>query len=151
MSSVRLFLFIVATSAWHVLAQPASTAALLDATYDFVIIGAGTCGLVIANRLSELHNVSVAVIEAGASVYDNVLVSNPDNFGGALNTEIDWAYPTVNQTYADGRSHVLNAGKAIGGTSTINGKRLFHVYNARSVTKLFSKIYFLCSLDEVFH
>lgn len=90
-------------------------------TYDYVIVGAGTSGLVIANRLSEL-NVTVAVIEAGDSVLSNVNVSNPDGYGLAFGTEIDWAYQTTNQTYGGEVSQTMRAGKAIGGTSTINGK-----------------------------
>src|SRR4051812_650433 len=52
-------------------------------TYDYVIVGAGTSGLVIANRLSEL-NVTVAVIEAGDSQLNNVNVSNPMGYGLAF-------------------------------------------------------------------
>ena len=90
--------------------------------YDYVIVGAGTCGLVVANRLSELENVSVLVIEAGDSVLNNTNVTDTNPFSFAsLGTSIDWQYVTVSQTYADGRSQVMNAGKAIGGTSTING------------------------------
>jgi choline dehydrogenase-like flavoprotein len=93
-----------------------------DNTYDFVIIGAGTSGLVVANRLSELQNITVAVIEAGDSVFDNRNVTYPDAYGLALGSDIDWYYQTAKQTHADGRKQRLNAGKAIGGTSTINGR-----------------------------
>jgi choline dehydrogenase-like flavoprotein len=90
-------------------------------TYDYVIVGAGTSGLVIANRLFELQNVTVAVIEAGDSVLNNVNVTNPGGYGLAFGTEIDWAYQTTSQTAAGGRKQTMRAGKAIGGTSTING------------------------------
>ncbi|TGO49519.1 hypothetical protein BCON_0208g00220 [Botryotinia convoluta] len=89
-------------------------------TYDYIIIGAGTSGLVIANRLSEL-NVTVAVIEAGDSGYNNPNVTNPSGYGLAFGTDIDWAYQSTNQKYAGNMSQVLRAGKVIGGTSTING------------------------------
>jgi hypothetical protein len=91
-----------------------------DPTYDYVIVGAGTSGLVIANRLSEL-NVTVAVIEAGDSQLNNVNVSNPSGYGLAFGTEIDWAYQTTGQAYAGNTTQTMRAGKAIGGTSTING------------------------------
>ncbi|KAM0127810.1 hypothetical protein ACHAP3_008666 [Botrytis cinerea] len=97
-------------------------AASTDSTlnYDYVIVGAGTSGLVIANRLSEL-NVTVAVIEAGDSGYNNPNVTNPSGYGSAFGTDIDWAYQSINQKYAGNKTQTLRAGKVIGGTSTING------------------------------
>ncbi|KAJ5776540.1 uncharacterized protein N7511_001551 [Penicillium nucicola] len=89
--------------------------------YDFVIVGGGTSGLVVANRLSEMHNVTVAVIEAGESVLNNANVTNVMGYSLAFGTEIDYAYQTANQTYAGGLKQTIRAGKAIGGTSTING------------------------------
>ncbi|ESZ96297.1 hypothetical protein SBOR_3352 [Sclerotinia borealis F-4128] len=93
----------------------------LTLAYDFVIIGGGTSGLVIANRLSEIPSITVAVIEAGFSVLNNTNVSRVDGFTLGLNTSIDWQYESTSQTYAGGRTLEFNAGKALGGTSTING------------------------------
>ena len=89
--------------------------------YDFVIVGGGTSGLVVANRLSEMKGFTVAVIEAGDSVFKNANVSAVTGYGQAFGTEIDWAYQTEDQTYAGGSKQIIRAGKAIGGTSTING------------------------------
>ncbi|KAF5877852.1 putative glucose oxidase protein [Botrytis fragariae] len=94
---------------------------IIVSAYDFVIIGGGTSGLVIANRLSEIPNITIAVIEAGFSVLNNTNVSSVDGFTLGLNTAIDWQYATTSQTYAGGRILGYNAGKALGGTSTING------------------------------
>jgi choline dehydrogenase-like flavoprotein len=91
------------------------------AHYDFVIVGGGTSGLVVANRLSELENVTVAVIEAGDSVLNNFNVSNVMGYSTAFGSQVDWAYQTENQTYAGGLKQTIRAGKALGGTSTING------------------------------
>ncbi|KAH9889211.1 GMC oxidoreductase [Xylariomycetidae sp. FL2044] len=90
-------------------------------SYDYIIVGGGTSGLVVAKRLSEDPAVSVLVIEAGDSVESNVNVTDPLGYGYAFGTEIDWAFQTVEQKYADNAPQTLRAGKALGGTSTING------------------------------
>lgn len=97
-----------------------------DDVVDYIVVGGGTSGLVVAKRLSEDPNVSVLVIEAGDSVYNNENVTDVNGYGLAFGTEIDYAYKSVNQTYANGKAQTLRAGKALGGTSTINGLR-FHV------------------------
>ncbi|PYI02328.1 choline dehydrogenase [Aspergillus sclerotiicarbonarius CBS 121057] len=103
----------------------------VSSKYDFVIVGGGTSGLVVANRLSELSNVTVAVIEAGDSVLNNFNVTDVQGYGLAFNTGIDWAYQTENQTYAGGLKQTIRAGKAIGGTSTINGMSYTRAENAQ--------------------
>ncbi len=90
--------------------------------YDFVVVGAGTAGLVIAARLSENPKVTVAVIEPGTDQRDNVLVTETNSSGSAFGTPLDWGYSTVVQPDAGNRSLGLHAGKAWGGTSAINGK-----------------------------
>jgi len=89
--------------------------------YDYVIVGGGTSGLVIANRLSENPAITVAVIEAGDSVFNSPNVTNTTTFGLSLGTSIDWSYPIEPQKYALNGNIVYHAGKALGGTSTING------------------------------
>lgn len=103
-------------------ATNASAAAATGPSYDYVIVGGGTSGLVVANRLSEDPNVSVVVIEAGESAHDNPNVTSTSGYGKAFGTEIDYQYESVNQTYAGNSKQTLRAGKALGGTSTINGK-----------------------------
>lgn len=99
--------------------------------YDYVILGGGTCGLVIAARLSEDHTVRVAVIEAGDSVQFNPNVTNTTTFGLSLGTSIDWAYMSLPQQYANKKSAIFNAGKALGGTSTINGMTYMRAQKAQ--------------------
>lgn len=89
--------------------------------YDYVVVGGGTSGLVVANRLSEGCNVTVAIIEAGDVELYNTNVSDTSKYGAALGTDIDWQYQSAPQQYANGATQTLRAGKSLGGTSDING------------------------------
>ncbi|KAI1457785.1 putative GMC oxidoreductase [Annulohypoxylon moriforme] len=90
-------------------------------SFDYIIAGGGTCGLVLANRLSEDPNIRVAVIEPGNDVRDNINVTSVTRFLRAFGTDIDWDYTMAPQQSADNITLSYHAGKAIGGTSTING------------------------------
>lgn len=99
--------------------------------FDIVIIGGGTAGLTVANRLSEDPSISVAVLEAGADQRNNKNVTEVGTFGLGLGTEIDWQYKSLPQQYANGSVKPYYSGKALGGTSTINGELLCFEYFER--------------------
>lgn len=112
------------------------TAALGNNTYDYIIVGAGTGGMLLAARLSEDPSVTVAVIEAGddyAATGVPILTQNLVNIPGAdvvgcgsaprdqiFNAPVDWGFKTAPQSGAAGR--VLNnaRGKTLGGSSARN-------------------------------
>jgi choline dehydrogenase len=110
----------VSLAAWLLVAWTLSPT-VQGERFDYVIVGGGTAGLVIANRLSEQSAVSVAVVEVGGDQRNNPNVTDVDKFISAFNTSIDWQYPTAAQQYAGKRVFDYHQGKAIGGTSTING------------------------------
>lgn len=99
-----------------------------NAHFDYVILGGGTAGLVVASRLSEDSSVSVAVIEAGDFENNNPNVTNPTALGLAKDTRVDWQYESVPQIFGGNQSLIWSAGKGLGGSSLINGK-FFRKYN----------------------
>ncbi|KAI0270491.1 GMC oxidoreductase [Gloeopeniophorella convolvens] len=88
--------------------------------YDYVIVGGGTAGSVLASRLSEDPNVSVLLIEAGTSHEKAFMTQIPLAWPKLLKTAVDWDYKTVTQTRAGNRLHTVPRGKVLGGSSAIN-------------------------------
>ncbi|KAF1924694.1 GMC oxidoreductase [Didymella exigua CBS 183.55] len=90
-------------------------------SYDYVVCGGGTAGLVIAARLSEDPNVSVAVLEAGGNGLNDILIDGPNLFTQLWGKpQYDWDYKTVPQEGTVGRVHGWARGKVLGGSSAIN-------------------------------
>ena len=87
--------------------------------YDYIIVGAGSAGCVLAARLSADPAVSVLLLEAGPAD-DAREIRAPAALNRLFQTEYDWNYLTVPQHHAAGRSIYWPRGKVLGGSSSIN-------------------------------
>jgi choline dehydrogenase len=89
--------------------------------YDYIIIGAGTAGCVLANRLTQDQDISVLLIEAGAKD-DYIWIHIPVGYLYCIdNPRTDWRYRTEADAGLNGRSLIYPRGKVLGGSSSING------------------------------
>src|SRR3954464_9781698 len=86
---------------------------------EYVIVGAGSAGCVLAARLSEDPSANVLVLEAGGR--DRSLnIKIPAAFPNQFHTKLDWDYATEPEPYVDHRSLYVPRGKSLGGSSSMN-------------------------------
>ena len=92
--------------------------------FDYVIVGAGAAGCVLANRLTESGKNTVALIEAGGKD-SNIWIKVPAGFNKTVyNDKLNWGYETAPGPHIDDRRIKFPRGKVLGGSGSING----HLY-----------------------
>lgn len=89
-------------------------------TFDYIVVGGGSAGCVMASRLSENPDIRVCLLEAGKKD-SNVLIHAPAGVAAMLPTKINnWAFKTVPQAGLNGRRGYQPRGKSLGGSSSLN-------------------------------
>jgi choline dehydrogenase len=104
--------------------------------YDYIIVGSGASGAVIANRLSANAGNSVLLLEAGG--WDTRKdIQQPEGLVKLWGSDVDWAFSTEPQAEMSGRQITINQGKVLGGSTSINAmiyvrgnSRDFDLWNA---------------------
>ncbi|KAH7318881.1 alcohol oxidase [Rhizoctonia solani] len=100
-----------------------SGAEFAEKEFDYLVVGGGLAGLVVANRLSENSKVRVGVIEAGRFFEDDPFINTPAavrNRFLQMNATYDWRLSSVPQKHLNNRVIPLPRGKALGGSSAIS-------------------------------
>lgn len=94
---------------------------LMDNSFDYIIVGAGSAGCVLANRLSHDRDNTVLLIESGG--WDNnPWIHIPLGYGKHFdNPKVNWMYHSEPEQATGGRQIFQPRGKVIGGSSSING------------------------------
>jgi choline dehydrogenase len=133
--------------------------------YDYIIIGAGSAGCVLANRLSEDPSVNVLLLEAGGKD-TKMEIHIPAAYGKLNYTKVDWSFYTEPQAHVDNRRMYQPRGKTLGGSSSTNAMAYIrgnhqdyddwaalgaHGWDSKSVLPYFKKSENNEQFDDAYH
>jgi choline dehydrogenase len=96
-----------------------------SASYDYIVVGAGSAGCVVASRLSQNPELRVLLLEAGGSC-DDPAVHDPTQWPTLFSGPLDWGYVTVPQRHAAGRIVPCPRAKMLGGCHSHNANAWVH-------------------------
>ena len=92
---------------------------MAEASFDYIVVGAGSAGCVLANRLTEDPSTRVLLLEAGGR--DRSLnIKIPAAFANQFHTKLDWDFHTEPEPHVDNRELYIPRGKSLGGSSSMN-------------------------------
>src|SRR5699024_2106983 len=101
--------------------NPLPLMAQMNNTYDYIIVGAGSAGCVLANRLSHDPGTRVLLLEAGPRA-KSWMIDMPSGMGHAIHSKhFNWHYHTEPEPGLDKRKVYTPRGRTLGGSSSING------------------------------
>ncbi|MHC5863397.1 GMC family oxidoreductase N-terminal domain-containing protein, partial [Nostoc sp.] len=90
-----------------------------NSKYDYIVIGAGSAGCVVANRMSQNSDITVLLLEAGKED-TKPEIHIPAQCVNLQGSEVDWGYFTEPEPYLNDRKMFCPRGKVLGGSSSIN-------------------------------
>ncbi|MEZ6086938.1 MAG: GMC family oxidoreductase [Pirellulaceae bacterium] len=93
--------------------------------YDFIIVGAGTAGCLVARQLSSVPSLRVLLIEAGGGLEHREAIKRPAEYLSLQGSDIDWHYSTETSSDLSGRRMICPRGRVLGGCSAMNAM-IFH-------------------------
>ena len=88
--------------------------------FDYIVIGAGSSGCVVAARLSDDPSIRVLLLEAGGPNSSDAAVTTPGRWVTLIGSPLDWGYATEPEAGMAGRRITFPRGKVVGGSSAIN-------------------------------